>query len=158
MGGLLGPLTCLVRLIMLEIKANELSKYRQYPEPLHVHVKKATLNRVKGTFLWVGIVAKEPRKHKATETENALELSPSGLEELYSRMLLQIDVDRRDTAAKIMRWVVMAVRPLPLSELRAAIETALRPSVGFSCAEVIRDQVTVCGYFLTIKEDGCGRL
>jgi hypothetical protein len=106
----------------------------------------------------VGIVAKEPRKYKATETENALELSPSGLEELYSRMLLQIDVDRRDTAAKILRWVVMAVRPLTLSELSAAIETALRPSVGFSCVEVIRDQVTFCGYFLTIKEDDCSRL
>jgi hypothetical protein len=35
----------------IEVKVNELSKYRQYPEPLHVHVKTIFLNRAKGTFL-----------------------------------------------------------------------------------------------------------
>jgi hypothetical protein len=103
----------------IEVKVNELSKYRQHPEPLHVHVKKVFLNGAKGSFLWVGIVAKELRKYKATEIENALELSPSGLEELDTRMLLQIDVDRRDTTAKILRWVIMAARPLTLSKLCA---------------------------------------
>jgi hypothetical protein len=83
-----------------EVKVNELSKYRKYPEPLSMHVKTVFLNHAKGTFLWVGIAAKEPRKYKATETENALGLPPSGLEELYSRMLLPIDVDRRGTAAR----------------------------------------------------------
>jgi hypothetical protein len=140
----------------VEVKVNELSKYRQYPEPLHVHVKKVFLNRAEGTFLWVGIVANELRKYKATEVESALNLFPSGLEELYARMLLQIDVDRRDTAAQILRWVVMAVRPLTLSELSAAIETNVRPTIGFSCDERIRDQVTFCGYFLTIKEEEVG--
>jgi hypothetical protein len=117
-----------------------------------VHVKEVFLNRAKGTFLWIGIVANELRKYKATETERALNLFPSGLEELYARMLLQIDVDRRETAAQILRWVVMAVRPLTLSELSAAIETTVRRSVDFSRDEVIRDQVAFRGYFLTIKE------
>ena len=140
----------------IEIKVNELSKYRQYPGPLHAHVKKVFLNRAKGTFLWVGIVANELRKYKATEVESALDLFPSGLEELYARMLLQIQVDRRETAAKILRWVTMAVRPLTLSELSAATETTVRPTIGFSCDEAIRDQVTFCGYFLTIVEDKIG--
>jgi hypothetical protein len=138
----------------IEAKVNELSKYKQYPEPLRAHVGKVFLNRAKGTFLWVGIVANELRKYKAVETESALNLFPSGLEQLYTRMLLQIDVNRRETAAKILRWVVLAVRPLTLSELSAAID--VRPSVGFSCDEVIRGQVTFCGYFLTIKEDEVG--
>jgi ankyrin repeat domain-containing protein 50 len=93
-----------------------------------VHVKEVFLNRAKGTLLWIGIVANELRKYKATETERALNLFPSGLEESYARMLLQIDVDRRETAAQILRWVVMAVRPLTLSELSAAIETTVRGS------------------------------
>jgi NACHT domain len=116
----------------IKIKVKELSRYRQCPESLHVHVKEVFLNRAKGTFLWIGIVANELRKDKATETERALNLFPSGLEELYARMLLQIDVDRRETAANILCWVVMAVRPLTLSELSAAIETTVRRSVDFS--------------------------
>ncbi|OBT40534.1 hypothetical protein VE00_08988 [Pseudogymnoascus sp. WSF 3629] len=137
----------------IEVKVDELSTYRQYPEPLRVHVKEVFRYRAQGTFLWVGIVAKELRKYKATEIEIALDLFPSGLEELYAHMLLQIDDNRRETAAKILRWVVMAVRPLTLSELSAAIETAVVPSAMFSCDEVMRHQVSYCGYFLTIKED-----
>ena len=52
-------------------------------------------------------------------------------------MPLQIDVNRRETAAEILRWVVMAISPLTLSELGAA--TNVRPSVGFSQDEVMRD-------------------
>jgi hypothetical protein len=140
----------------IEVKVDELSVYRQYPEPLRVHVKEVFQNRAQGTFLWVGIVANALRKYKWTEVEKALDLFPSGLEELYARMLLQIDVDQRETAAKILRWVVMAVRPLTLLELSPAIETAVRPSVMFNCDEAMRDQVSHCGYILTIKEDEVG--
>jgi hypothetical protein len=140
----------------IEAKVDELSAYRQYSKPLRLHVKEVFRDRAQGTFLWVGIVATELRKYKATEVEKALDLFPSGLEELYSRMLLQIDIDRRETAAKILRWVVMAVRPLSLSELSAAMEITVRPSFDFSCIEVMRDQVEYCGYILTIKDDKVG--
>ena len=140
----------------IENKVKDLSEHRQYPESLRVHVKEVFQDRAQGTFLWVGIVAKALKKYKASEVENALDYFPSGLDEVYARMLLQIDVDRRKIAANILRWVVMAVRPLTLSELGIAIETAVRPSAIFSCDEVIRDQVSCCGYFLTIKEDKVG--
>lgn len=140
----------------IDVKVDELSIYRQYPELLRVRVKEVFQNRAQGTFLWVGIVAKALRKYKATEVEKALDFFPSGLEELYARMLLQIDVDRREIAAKILRWVVMVVRPLTLSELSAVLEIAASPSVLFNCNEVMRDQVLYCGYFLTIKGDEVG--
>ncbi|MCJ1261200.1 Ankyrin-2 [Lobaria immixta] len=137
----------------IEVKVNELSVYRQYTGSLRAHVKKVFQSRAQGTFLWVGIVAKTLRKYKVTEVKIALDLFPPGLDKLYARMLLQIDIDRRDVAAKILRWVVMAVRPLTLSELSIAIDTTVRPSDDFSHDEVTRDQVSYCGYFLTIKED-----
>jgi hypothetical protein len=140
----------------IEVKVNELSKYRRYPEPLRVHVKDVFLDRAKGTFLWVGIVANELRNCKISEVENFLDLFPPGLEGLYARMLLQINDRRRETVVKILKWVVMAVRPLTLSELSAAIEPSVRPSVVLSCDEAIRDQVAFCGYFLTIKENKVG--
>lgn len=46
----------------------------------------------------------------------------------------------------------MAVRPLSLSELSAAIGNT--PSVA--CDEVTRDQVSYCGCFLTMKGDEVG--
>jgi ankyrin repeat domain-containing protein 50 len=140
----------------IEVKVDELSQYRRYSESLQAHVKEAFLDRAQGTFLWVGIVASELKKYRATETERALKLFPSELEGLYARMLLQIDVSQLDTAVKILRWVVMAVRPLTLSELSEAIGTTAVASAGFSCEEVMRDQVLSCGYFLTIKEDEVG--
>ncbi|MCJ1270776.1 hypothetical protein MMC22_010673 [Lobaria immixta] len=137
----------------IEVKFNMLSVDKHYPELLRVHVKEVFQNRAQGTFLWVGIVAKLMEKYKATEVEKALDLFPPGLDELYARMLLQIDIGRRDIAAKILRWVVMAVRPLTLSELSIAIDTTGSSSVGFSCDEVMRDQLSYCGHFLTIRED-----
>lgn len=67
-----------------------------------MHVKKVLMDRPQGTFLWIGIVAGELRKYKATETESALNLFPPGLNNLYARMLVQIDVNRRETAAKTL--------------------------------------------------------
>jgi ankyrin repeat protein len=48
----------------------------------------------------------------------------------------------------------MAVRPLTLSELSVAVD--VKPSVGLTCDDVIRNQVSYCGHFLTIKEDEVG--
>lgn len=135
-------------------KVDELSAHMQYPQPLRSYVKKVFRNRAQGTFLWVGVVAKALGRYEAIDVEKALDLFPPGLDELYARILLQIDVDQREIAAKILRWVVLAVRPLTVSELSIAIETSTRHSVfDFSHDEVTRGQISYCGYFLTIKDD-----
>ncbi|KFY30111.1 hypothetical protein V494_08258 [Pseudogymnoascus sp. VKM F-4513 (FW-928)] len=143
----------------IQIKVDDLSRYKEYPQPLRIHVEEVFRTRAQGTFLWIGIVAKELMKYKTTEVEEALNLFPSGLEGLYARMLLQIDENRRETAATILRWIVMAVRPLTLTELSIAIETttATEPTtVKFSRDEIMRDQLSYCGYFITIKTDEVG--
>lgn len=140
----------------IQVKVNELSLHRHYPEQLRRHVENVLLSRAAGTFLWVGIVANELRKYTSSEVEKALELFPPGLERLYDRMLLQINDQRREIAAKILRWVVMAVRPLTLTELSTAIETPARHSLGLGYVETIRDRVSYCGYFLTIKNNKVG--
>ena len=66
-------------------------------------------------------------------------------------MLLQIDINRREIAARILRWVVTAVRPLTLSELSAAIEPAVKIDADFTRDDKINDQVSYCGYLLTIQ-------
>ena len=143
--------------LFIKEKVKKLSKNRQFSEELCVHVENVFRKRAQGTFLWIGIVAQALRKYKATEVEKALDSFPPGLDQLYARILLQIDPGRREIAARILRWVVMAVRPLTLSELSIAIETTVEPSiVAFNRDERIRDQVSYCGNFLITKEDEVG--
>ena len=141
----------------IELKVDELSAYRRYPEPLRVHVKKVLESRAQGTFLWVGMVANALRKYRVSEVEKALELFPPGLAGVYARILLQIDADRREMAARILCWVVMAVRPLTITELCVATKSpSMHLVTGLSREEVTRDQVLSCGYLLTIEKDEVG--
>ncbi len=125
----------------------------EHPQSTRVRVKNIFRERAQGTFLWIGIAAKTLEGYSAIEYEEALERLPPGLSELYTRMLLGIKVDHRQIAARILRWVVMAVRPLTLSELSAIIEPTREPPTGFTRELLTKNQVSYCGYFLTIK--GC---
>ena len=136
----------------IEAEVNGLALNRKYPRSLTEQVKQTFHERAHGTFLWVSAVAKMLPKYKATEVDQALELFPPSLDEIYARMLLQIDIDRREIAAKILRWVVLAVSPLTLVELGAALEPTIRPSTTSIFDDMIKDQVSQCGYLLTIDE------
>ena len=143
--------------IFIKAKVKELSGRKHYPEALRVYVENAFLEGAQGTFLWIGIVAKELENHKATEVEEALKTFPTGLDGLYARMLRQIGSGRQENAAMILRWVVMAVRPLTLLELSFAVEPTVKSvSVPIDRDRRIRDQVSFCGYFLVIKGDEVG--
>ena len=142
----------------IEDKVNKLSKSRRYSDQLCAHVKDVFRKRAQGTFLWIGIVAQELRRHMATEVEEALKSFPSGLEPLFARMLLQIKPERRQTIAQILRWVVVAARPLTVLELSVAIKQPDYDldnghTVPFSGDEVIRDQILSCGILLSITRD-----
>ena len=138
----------------IEAKVNELSKLEQYPPQLSEHIKKKFRERVQGTFLWVGIVANNLRNYSKTEVVKYLDEFPPGLDEVYARILLQIGTHRRDIVAKILRWVVMAVRPITLAELSVAIDASDDPSTThLSATEIAEDQISWCGDFLTITRN-----
>ncbi|KFY24409.1 hypothetical protein V493_05248 [Pseudogymnoascus sp. VKM F-4281 (FW-2241)] len=139
---------------VIEFKVDELAVAKQYPDRLRVYVKEVFRERAQDTLLWVGIVADLLRGCESTEVEQALERFPPGLEEVCARMLRQIPNDRQLRAAEILRWVILAVRPLTLSELSAAVNPP--PSIVHSRDEVMRGMVKYCGYFLNIQEDKVG--
>ena len=136
----------------IDAKLEYIFSVKKYPQSTSVRVKNIFRERAQGTFLWIGIAAKMLEGYNATEFETALERLPPGLNELYTRMLLGIK-DHRQIAARILRWVVMAVRPLTLLELSAIIGPTVEPPFGFTREDVTKNQVSYCGYFLTIK--GC---
>ena len=140
--------------LFIKAKVKELSKRKHYPKTLRIYLEDIFRNRAQGTFLWIGIVVQALGKYKVTEVEKALDDLPSGLDELYARILLQIESGRREVAARILRWVVMAVRPLTLSELSIVIKTTIKPcTVAFTPDEIIRDKVSHCGHILVVKGD-----
>lgn len=138
------------KLTLIEFKVDELCEFCGYPDALRRKVENTFRDRAQGTFLWVGIVAQELRKYEAVEVETVLDTFPPGLEELYARLLLQIE-PHRDICARILSWVVMVIRPLTVSELSVAFN--VRPTTIFSADAVMRQHVTSCGHFLTLKGD-----
>ena len=138
----------------IEAKVNELSILGQYPPQLSEHIKKTFRDRAQGTFLWVGIVANELRNCSRTEVVKYLDLFPPGLDEIYARTLLQVELHRRETAARLLRWIVMALRPLTLPELSVALGISVDPStIHFSPTDIAKDQVSWCGNILTVTGD-----
>ena len=135
----------------IDAKLDYIFSIEDYPQSTRVKVKDIFYERAQGTFLWIGMAAKTLEGYNAIEFEEALERLPPGLDELYARILLGIRFDHRQIAARILRWVVMAVRPLTLSELGAIIEPTIEPPTGFTREDVTKNQVSYCGYFLTIK-------
>jgi len=57
-----------------------------------------------------------------SEVEEKLKDLPQGLDNMYGHMLRQIPDARREKAISILQWVSVAVRPLTLIELYAAVE------------------------------------
>jgi Ankyrin repeats (3 copies)/NACHT domain/Ankyrin repeats (many copies)/Ankyrin repeat len=141
----------------ITVKVDEVSRYRNYPPQLRSYVEDVFRKRAEGTFLWVGIIAKELEKYTCDEVKDALDSFPPGLDELYGRMLRHIPSRRRETTAKILRWVVVAVRPLTLLELSTAIRITAEDSSGLSCQEMMRAQVSHCGHLLTITNTPTGQ-
>ena len=142
----------------IEDKINEISKIKRYPHELSVHVKDVFRKQAQGTFLWIGIAAQKLREYTVTGVEEALNSLPSGLEPLFARMLLQIKPERRQIIAQIFRWVVLAARPLNVSELSIAIKQSNHDRdsdnvVAFSREEITRDHIRNCGFLLSITKD-----
>ena len=139
----------------ISVKVKELSAIEGFDDSLRDRIEKALLERAEGTFLWVGFVTNELlQKDTCTEVVETLESLPKGLPGIYSRMLLQIKPDRRNTAAFILRWVIMAVRPLTLTELAVAIE--MRSVSIVNSDQTIQDYIRLCGAFVKVRDGVVG--
>ena len=134
----------------INVRLEELSA--GWPQHLRTHVYEIFRKRSDGTFLWVGMLVQDLQRYRPTEVAAALDSLPQGLDELYARMLLQIRADRRELAARILRWVVLVMRPLTVSELSSAL--SIKTSDGFTKEETMKDLLSICGSLLSIDDSG----
>ena len=146
------------RFITTEV--DSLAVMNEWPKNLRNHVRMELLRRASGIYLWVGFVIQELREKLSSEVERTLNRLPTGMEALYSRILLDIREDRCESAARILRCVVVAIRPLTLTELSIAIELEPTQSEGMDEDDmkrqrilVMEEQIAFCGYMLSISGD-----
>ncbi|RMZ85153.1 hypothetical protein DV738_g263, partial [Chaetothyriales sp. CBS 135597] len=115
-------------------------------------VENILLEKAQGTFLWVDLVVSElSKKTTAVEVIQTLEEIPPGLDAIHSRILRQIPGNLRRTIAQILLWIAIALRPLTLQELAAAIP--IQSSGSISSNQAIRDYVALCGPILEIHDE-----
>jgi hypothetical protein len=129
----------------------ELSGLEGFGHELQEYVQATLLERAEGNFLWVGFAMMELRQRTTcTQLFGALERIPLGLSAVYSQIILRIPEEHRENSFKILKWVVLARRPLSLAELAAA--TGLVKSLsGMHEEQHIRDEIALCGPFLVLE-------
>ena len=132
-------------------RVQELSCLPGYDSGFGETVTREILERADGTFLWAGFAMSELlRKHTCMEVEDALRSLPRGLLEIYDCMLRHIAPGYREDVSKILQWVALAVRPLYLKELAAAIDC--KATTRRTPEQNIRDLVSLCSPFLVVLE------
>jgi hypothetical protein len=115
-------------------------------------------------FRWVALQLDQLRLcvSRYDVEEQLLDL-PKGLDELYDRIISQIDEGRHDVVQKLLQWLAFSVRPLELVELAEVI------AVDFQAKDLpwfdynrryynARDLVRVCSGLISIAEgtdNGC---
>jgi hypothetical protein len=123
-------------------------------EDLRARVRDAIRRKAKGTFLWVSLVIEELKRAESWYVEKIVDEMPSGLEEIYNRMLRQVQhLQRRDPelCRLVLSTAIAAYRPLRLEELN--VLSGLPKEISDK-PQSIAKIVSLCGSFLTIQESG----
>ncbi|KAI1207640.1 WD40 repeat-like protein [Annulohypoxylon truncatum] len=121
---------------------------------LQVYVRDQMRQKAHGTFLWVGLVVQELKKARSFQIKPIINAVPTGLVELYSRMIRQIQGLEYGTPAycqQVLSTITTTYRPLYLEEL-AALSGLPEDEFGKEGTEALVEIVKLCGSFLTIQE------
>jgi hypothetical protein len=122
-------------------------------ELLRDQVRNILRAKAKGTFLWVALVVQELEKAESWDVLQVVEEVPTGLGELYHRMMDQIQgLPRRNSEFcwLLLSTASVAYRPLHLAEI--AVLSGLPTQIS-GTARYVRKIVALCGSFLTVRDD-----
>ncbi|KAH0553451.1 hypothetical protein GP486_006481, partial [Trichoglossum hirsutum] len=108
--------------------------------------------KANGTFLWVALVIQELEKPESWDPLRVVEDVPTGLYQLYDRMVNQIQhLTKRNSEVcrLILSIATVAYRPLYLAEMGSLCGL---PGQISALTENVRKIVSMCGSFLTIRD------
>ena len=141
----------------------KVSKSIQLSNPLLRETVVAKLSEAhEGMFLWVFLMLKELKYCTSlSRVQKTLMDLPKGLDMVYCRILQRLDEDlhrgSRDVCQKVLGWVVTALRPLRIEELRDALVAHYQYETGNMVArdEILmyseREIALVCGSLVTVQ-------
>jgi hypothetical protein len=101
-------------------RVHDLASKKHYSEELRKDVEAALTQQAMGTFLWVSFVLKDLAESRMYQVRMKLQNLPSGLDEIYQRILRQIKPEHLEAAIFVLRWMIVAQRPMRLIELAIA--------------------------------------
>jgi hypothetical protein len=126
---------------------------KEYDDETRAAVQHHLALNANDTFLWVALVVKELEEVESWNVEQVLEDVPTGLDELYARMMRQIQqLKTRDLefCRIVLSAATLAYRPLHICEL--SMVSGLPEAIS-NKANIVQRIVITCGSFLTIRED-----
>lgn len=137
--------------LYIQRKVKELSTLKKYPSDIHDTVQNHLLSNAHGTFLWVALVCEELGSADASkwEAEEIVAAFPPGLNNLYQRMISQIQLSKNARLYKqILAITSIVYRPMKLEELCSFLDLPVRRGTKiYYTAESIQR----CGSFLTLR-------
>ena len=102
----------------IDVKVDELSTRKKYRSDTRQMIKHALTEKAGGTFLYVSLVLDDLKTTKTTlQVRQRLQKLPPTLNNVYDRILGNIDADCVEVAKLILGWVAVARRPLTVGEL-----------------------------------------
>ncbi|KAI0570382.1 vegetative incompatibility protein HET-E-1 [Pyrenophora tritici-repentis] len=128
-----------------KLKSVEAGLRKQVRDELH--------RKANGTFLWVALVMEELKKPESWDPLAVVEEAPTGLQQLYDRMMEQIQrlsARNVDICQSLLCTTAVAFRPLYLAEMGSLCRSTDRATM---VAETVRKIVAMCGSFLTVLDE-----
>ncbi|PQE21865.1 ankyrin repeat protein [Rutstroemia sp. NJR-2017a BVV2] len=107
-------------------------KLRSWPPGIRTEIETTLAEGAKGMFRWVSCQLEMLRRCiTPAQVRRCLKTLPKTLYSTYERMLAEIDKEYIDMAITALKWLVIAQRPLALSELAEAVALGLEPRADF---------------------------
>jgi hypothetical protein len=141
--------------LFVDCKLGKLARSIENFHDIEQEVRQTLIKRADGTFLWIGLAIRELETSGTESAEDVvkmLEDIPKGLDHLYDRLLKRIRPQTSKVLLAILRWILVARRPMTISELTTALE--MKDLKNLTAVKRLRDRVKECRNFLqTIPGD-----
>lgn len=137
---------------LIHDKVHKLAEKKKYSNELRDAVFQHLLSKAHGTFLWAALVCENLTKVPKRNVRKKLEEFPSGLDQLYRRMLNQLNESDDDDARlcnSLLGVILVVYRPLTMDELPSCID--LQEDIADD-PESLAEIIGLCGSFLTFRE------
>src|SRR5205814_3785395 len=137
----------------IDAKISELAKRKLFDNKLQEKVRNHLLENSEETFLWVSLVCKRlevvPLWKIKLQLAEVLGEFPPGLEQLYERMMNQIENgESAELFIQILSSITLTLRPIHLKEL---VTTAGLQEELLYDLQLVRELVDLCSSFLTLR-------